>query len=250
MLSSLMGVLALASLSLSTPPVALPEHEGYLLHPHVGPRRAITYASETYCPRAGDILLFDHPCVWMNRVYWFCGTGGPLHAAVVFRRPDGSHAILEAGPNFVQKVVVAEVNPRLPEYDGSILVRRLKVPLTEEQSKQLTDFSLAQEGKGYALVRLLLQGTPLRARGKIRSHYLGRTSLERDRWMCSELVVAAMVAAGVFDAKEYRANTFYPRDLAYDDVHDISAFYERPAVWYPRPEPEFVGGAIRLRAAK
>lgn len=250
MLSSLMGAIALASLSFGIPPATLSEREGFLLHPHVGPRRAVRFDAETYCPRAGDILLFDHPCVWMNRVYWFCGTSGPLHAAVVYRRTDGTHAILEAGPNFVQKVVVAEVNTRLPEYDGSILVRRLKAPLTEEQSKQLTDFCQAQEGKGYALVRLLLQGTPLRARGKIRSHYLGRTSLDRDRWMCSELVVAAMVAAGVFDPKEYRANTFYPRDLAYDDVHDLSAVYERPAMWYPRPEPEYVDGAIRLRAAK
>jgi len=219
---------------------------GYLFrNPTTGHR--LPGEREAYYPQEGDILLFDQHCPFITRVYHCIGTAGPAHAALVFVRPDGTPAIIEAGPFFVQKVLVFEVEPRMHEHDGSLLVRRLCTPLTAEQSKALTDFCVAQEGKSYALGRLLLQGTPLRARGPVRSYCLGKTCLDRDRWMCSELVVAAMTAAGVLNAKDHPANSFYPRDLTYDEGHhDLSAFYEPPALWYPRPALQYTGDMIRM----
>lgn len=206
---------------------------------------------EPYVPQEGDIVLFDDHCRWATLLYQCIGTGGPLHAALVFQRPDGTPALLEAGPFFVQKVLVWEIAPRFYTYDGSIVVRQLRTPLTAEQSKALTEFCLAQEGKSYALGRVLLQGTPLKARGPIRTQYLGRTALDRDRWMCSELVVAAMTAAGVLNPKDHPANSFYPRDLCFDEPrHDLSAYYETPALWSARPELEQIGTSIRTPAPK
>ena len=181
-------------------------------------------------------------------MYSICNTGKPLHAAIVFRKEDGTHAILEAGQNGVLKVFITDLDTRLHSFDGTILVRRLRKPLATEQDRQLREFALAQEGKPYALGRLLLQGTPLRARGPVRTYCLGKTCLDRDRWVCSELVVAGMTAAGVLNARDFPANTFYPRDLCYDEGrHDLGRYYEAPALWYPRSELEYIGSTIKMQ---
>jgi hypothetical protein len=248
MVSSLIGALALWSVGLGSPE---PEEISSYFFRNPSTARAERRPGEPYCPQEGDILLFDVHCPWLTRVYTCFGTGGPTHVALVFKRPDGTPALLEAGPHFVQKVFVVEVEPRLHEYDGTILVRRLRTPLTPEQSQGLTDFSLAQEGKGYALGRLILQGTPIRARGSVRYHCFGKTCLERDRWVCSELTIASMTAAGVLNPREHLANSFYPRDLCFDEGrHDLSAYYDPPMLWYPRPELEFAGDFIRVQAPR
>ncbi len=242
-MSSILGALALASLCLGSPDVEELVPSYLFRNPSSAPTEG-----EPYHAQAGDILLFDDHSRWAALLYQAVGTGTPMHAALVFTRPDGTPGILEAGPNMVQKVFVVNIESRLHAYDGTILVRRLRAPLTPEQSKTLTDFCMAQEGKSYALGRLLLQGTPLRARGPVRGYCLGKTCLDRDRWMCSELVIAAMTAAGVLNAKDHPATTFYPRDLCYDEGrHDLSRFYEPPALWYPRPELEYVGSAIKMQ---
>jgi hypothetical protein len=129
-------------------------------------------------------------------------------------------------------------------------VRRLHKPLSAEQSAHLRDFALAQEGKPYALGRLLLQLTPLRPRGSVFADYIGRTVLDRERWICSELVVAAATVGGVLDPDLFPANMVYPRDLAYDEQFDFSAHYSAPAMWYPRPELEYVGKGVRVIAPR
>jgi hypothetical protein len=233
-MSVCLHALTLAALVLGLPdPIDLAP--SYLLHQEGGD-------AERFVAQEGDIVLFDHHCRWMNLMYQCAGSGGPLHAALVFKRPDGAPALIEAGPMFVQRVLVWEINPRLHTFDGTILVRRLQTPLSAEQSQALTEFCTAQEGKSYALGRVLLQGTLLRARGPLRTHYLGKTILDRDRWLCSELVVAAMTVAGVLNDTEHPANTFYPRDLCFDDSrHDLSRHYRRPARWSTRPDLELTG---------
>jgi hypothetical protein len=239
-------LLALLSFSLTSPPAS--ENASYLFRAPLASARGVPRQGEPYSPQEGDIVLFDDHCTWATRVYQCIGTGGPMHAALVFYRADGTPGLLEAGPHFVQKVVVSEIEPRFHTHDGSILIRRLKTPLTWDQSEALTEFCEAQEGKSYALARVLLQGTPLRARGPLRTQCLGKTCLDRERWMCSELVVAAMTAAGVLNAKEHPANSFYPRDLCYDDErHDLSRAFEAPALWYPRAELEYNGDIIRMQ---
>lgn len=245
MLSSLLAALALAGTLLETA-----ERPSYLFKIESGPDRAVRLEGERYRPRSGDLVLFDHHIKLITNLYRCCGTSAPLHVGIVFYRRDGSPAILEAGPEAVQKVFVFDVDDRLHNYDGTILIRRLKTPLTPEQDKQLTEFSLEQEGKRYALGRLILQGTPFRPQGTLRSHLFGRTVLDRDRWMCSELAVASLAVAGVIDPKAFPANAMYPRDLCYDERHDLSAVLEPPALWYPREHPEHVGAGVRLRSPK
>ncbi len=201
---------------------------------------------EVYEPRDADIVLYDDRSALLTRIYRLVGTDSPLHAGIVFRKPDGAYALLEAGAHGVPRVRVLDIDKRLHDYKGTVLVRRLKTRLNEEQSKKLTEFCLAQEGKSYAVLRLMLQGTPLRPHGWL-NPVLGKTSLERDRWICSELVVAGATAAGVLNPKDYHANAIYPHDLAYDEQVNLSAFYEPPALWYPRDELEFTAsGGIRI----
>jgi len=202
--------------------------------------------SERYRARAGDILLFDDHSPLTAKIYRMVGTDGPLHAAVVFRKKDGSLATLEAGTNAVMKVFNFDLEPRLHGFDGTILVRRLHQPMTGDQERRMADFAVAQEGKRYAIGRLALQGTPLRPRGSLLAPILGRTIVDRERWICSELVVASLVVAGVFNGDEYPANLMYPRDLCYDERFDLSPQYQAPAMWYPRAELEYMGKGVRV----
>ena len=56
----------------------------------------------------------------------------------------------------------------------------------------LSKFALAQDGKRYAIFRLLLQGTQFRNRGPLRELFLASTELDRSSWICSELVVVGV----------------------------------------------------------
>jgi hypothetical protein len=94
---------------------------------------------------------------------------------------NGTPAILEAGRNGVLKVFITAANPRLHGFDGTILIRRLRKPLTAEQSRQLSDFACAQEGKPYALGRAIMHASPLRPRDPGITKYFGGTNLDRNR---------------------------------------------------------------------
>src|SRR5207253_3359022 len=114
------------------------------------------------------------------------------------------------GPEFwLAKVHHLEVGTRLHGYPGAIMVRRPHTPLTPAQSAALTRFALAQEGKDFALGRLALQATPFRCRGGLRQYLFGHTYLDRSRWICSEIVIAAAAHAGLLDPRAYPANAMY-----------------------------------------
>jgi hypothetical protein len=123
------------------------------------------------------------------------------------------------------------------DFSGTITIRRCKKELTADQSRALTKFAEAQEGKRYAVGRLLLQGTSFRSRGPVRELVLGRTVLDRDSWICSELAVAAGTVVKLFDPKVVHANVAYPLDLVNNERHDLSEAFHDPAVWLPeRPK--------------
>jgi hypothetical protein len=210
--------------------------------------RATDKPGTRYHPRSGDIVLFDDHSPLTARIYNMFGTAGPLHAGIVFQKPDGKMAILEAGTNAVMKVFVFDLDTRLHGFDGTILVRQLRKPLNDEQTTRLADFALAQEGKPYSIGRVVLHMMPLRPRTSYLTPIFGRTVLDRERWICSELVVASAVTAGVLNGDDYPANAMVPRDLAYDERFDLGNYYERPALWYPRPHLEQVGGGVRVGA--
>jgi len=146
--------------------------------------------------------------------------------------------VLEAGPDDSVWVTLQDVGPRLHQFDrdyhGTITIRRCKTTLSRTQSTALTRFAQAQNGKRYAVVRLLAQATPFRARGLLEP-FLAQTYLDRDSWMCSELAVAAGTVAGLFDRHVVRANVTYPQDLVANQRHDLRAAWHDAAEWRALP---------------
>jgi hypothetical protein len=196
------------------------------------PARRFSHAVPYY-PQAGDIFLYDDLVPWHHLIFKLAGTGPPTHAAIAIEQPDHKVALLElTGPTFIKaKVVIMDVYPRLKSYEGSVLVRRLRQPLTEEQSADLSNFAFSQEGKNIAFKRGLLQGTPFRARTGLRHQFFAHTYFDRKRWFCSEIVVAADCACHLLDPHVYRANAMYPRDLAFDENYDLSGLYHKACPW-------------------
>jgi hypothetical protein len=196
-----------------------------------------------YEPRAGDLVFYDdrNPA-WMA-LFAYAGTGPPLHMGMVFKQKNGSFAVLEAGPDDTTRVSLLQLDKRLHQFHqhyakGTITIRRCKKELTAEQSKALTQFAHAQDGKRYAVARLLLQGTSIRARGPVREMLFGGTVLDRDSWICSELSVAAGTVAKLFDSKLVPSNVPYPRDLVDNARYDLSANWHAAAIWLPRRPKE------------
>jgi hypothetical protein len=257
---ALIGMIASAILALAaSPSTAQPPASavdchaaGYLVVPAENPHDSCQLTVEPYYPQPGDILLYTHFCRMYTLAFWFVGSDAPYHAAIVIARPDGTPAILEVGPNshfhvFTDTCIV-ELLPRLKSYPGAIMVRRPCQPLTPEQSAALTQFALAQEGKKFACGRLFLQATPFCCRSGLRHYLFAGTHLDRERWICSENVVAAATVAGLLDPKVHTANSMYPRDLAYDERYDLSASYHPPVLWVPDPHPHIEGDRVQMPA--
>jgi hypothetical protein len=192
---------------------------------------------QPYEPREGDLIFYDdHSRVWM-KLFEAVGTGPPLHMGIVVRRRDRSLAVLEAGPDDTVWVDLRPLVPRLHQfyndYNGTITIRRAKVPLNRFQSRALTRFAEAQNGKRYAVLRLLAQGTSLRSRGPLES-ILGKTYTDRDSWICSELAMAGAAVVGLIDPEVVHANSVYPRDLVDNQRYDLSKAWEDAVEWRPR----------------
>jgi hypothetical protein len=204
--------------------------------------------TETYVPREGDILIFTYCNGFSRLLYELAGTGPPYHAGIVVRLPDGRLATLEAGPTDNWRVYLLTLPTRLPAYQGRIWVRRIKKPLEPEESARLTEFATNQTDKGFAFGRVLLGATVMRPRGDLGVELFGQTSLERDEWFCSELVVAACVAAGRLDRQKIPANGVYPRDLFLDDPISFSATWEPPLLWTEHSVHESVQTIIQQQS--
>jgi hypothetical protein len=220
------------------PALQYPPPEGSYLHKLVCFPDGVTRPATTpYVPREGDLVFFDdHNKKW-EFLYWVVGSGPPFHSGIVFRRPDGSMAVLESGPDDSLNVYILDVEPRLHQFKGTIWVRQCKHPLSPEASKNLTDFALAQEGKRYAFWRLILQCSPVRCRAGLRYKHYARTYLDRDAWLCSELVIAAGTVAGLFDPSIHPANAMYPRDFITDHKYPLRHNWEDAAMWRPDTAP-------------
>jgi len=193
-------------------------------------------AAIPYQPQPGDIVVSDDFNRFYHFVFKFADTAPPTHAAIVFAGVDGKPTLLDlTGPSlFNSKVTLFDIESRLQTYPGVIQVRRLRQPLTPEQSQELTKFAHAQEGKGFAIGRIVLMVTPACPRHGLRQSLFGHTYLDRKRWFCSEMVVAACAKSGLLDARSCRANAIYPRDLAVDERLDLSHLYHPPQTWTAR----------------
>lgn len=196
-------------------------------------------AALRYEPSVGDLVFFDdHNPIWTALFVW-AGTGPPLHMGIVVKKVDGSFAVLEAGPDDTVWVTLQDLSTRLRQfersYHGTVTIRRCKKALPREACWAMTRFAYLQDGKPYAVARLLLQGTCLRSRGPVREWFLGSTQLDRFSWICSELAVAAGTVGGLFP-KTVKANVTYPRDLFDNRRHDLSETWHDAAVWRSKKE--------------
>jgi hypothetical protein len=199
-----------------------------------------------YLPQPGDIFLASDRGLIARACHWLVGAAGVHHSGIVCARPDGSLAILEAGPFNTLRVRTLDVLPHLrghEERGEKVWVRQRRVPLTPEQSARLTAWALAQDGKRFAVVRLGAQLTPLRSRGPLRTYLVGGPHGERRNYFCSELVMESCVAAGLVDPAGARPAATYPRDLFMDRSHnpflnrhlDLSPCWFPPARWASCP---------------
>jgi hypothetical protein len=201
--------------------------------------------AEAYLPQPGDIMLRLDKSIFWRVTHYMALAFDPNGSAIVFARPDGSLAILEAGPNDTMWVGTPDMLPHLKEYAaaGRVWIRRRCVPLTPEQSCRLTEFALSQDGKRFAIGRLGQQLTPFRSRGPIRTRFVGKPKGDRASWFCSELVTEGCVAAGLLDPERTRPSATYPHDLFFGrsynlfiDHHlDVNAGWYPPARWTDCP---------------
>jgi hypothetical protein len=242
MLSVLCSLVAVGGLPT---PTEAPPCASYLYQPAFCIDHALREPAEAYLPQPGDIMLRLDTSVFWRVTHYMALAFDPNGSGIVFARPDGSLAILEAGPNDTMWVRTLDLLPHLQEYacSGRVWIRRRCTPLTREQSRCLTAFALAADGKRFALIRMGGQLTLLRSRGPLRTYFVGGPRGERSTYFCSELVTEACVAAGLLDPCRTRPSATYPRDLFYGrslnlfiDKHlDVNAAWYPPARWTSQP---------------
>jgi hypothetical protein len=199
-----------------------------------------------YGPQPGDVLFFDdHDPLWQFG-FNLARAGRPMHTGMVIRMPDGQLGSLEAGYDDTVRVRVVPLAWRLHTFSqiGTIWVRRRQVPLTPDQDRELTAFGMAATHHLFAVHRLLFQVTPITARGRWRTKYLGKPKGLRGSFMCSELVIEALVHVGLMDAETARPSATFTCDLFFDASRNpylnqhckLAPAWEAPQMWWPRPD--------------
>jgi hypothetical protein len=229
-------------------PVGAPVVQGsFLYQPAFCIDDALRPPVTAYTPQPGDIMLRLDGSKFWRVTHYMALAFDPNGSGIVFARPDGSLAVLEAGPNDTMHIGTLDMLPHLKEYAdvGQVWIRRRKTPLTPEQSAQLTAFALKCDGRWFALQRLGWQLTPFRTRGLF-TRYVGKPHGDKlYSYFCSELVCEACVAAGLLDPERTRPSATYPRDLFFGrsfnpfiDKHlDVNACWHPPARWTDKPCP-------------
>jgi hypothetical protein len=208
---------------------------GYLWYYHVDAQGQQQKTVVPYEPHEGDVIFFDDQSKFWEFLYWIGHTAPPFHTGLVVKKPDGTLSVLESGPDDTLHVYIFEASERLHTFKGIVQVRRCKVPLTPEQSCKLTEFALAQEGKRYAMWRLLLQGTPIKLRGGPCRCAMAGTWYKRQRWLCTEIVVAGAELVGLMDPHVIKACNTYPLDLVDERMFNLLPVYEEIAYWCTHP---------------
>jgi len=216
---------------------ATPAGGSYLYRPAYCVDDVLREPAEAYLPQPGDIMLRLDGSIFWRVTHYLALAFNPNGSGIVFARPDGSLAVLEAGANDTMWVGTVDLLPHLQEYAaaGQVWIRKRRVPLTPEESCRLTAFALRQDGKLFALQRLGVQLTPFRTRGPLRTYVVGRPHGDRHSYFCSELVCEACVAAGLLDPQRTRPSATYPHDLFFGSSLNpfINSHLDVNAGWYP-----------------
>lgn len=237
-----------------------PESYGVLYQPAFCLDKELRVPTHPYVPQAGDIVLESDDRLTWGMGHRLAKSGHPHHSMIVVCKPEGGFAILEAGgnPDTPSKVSIADLF-RILEWEEAktgrkerrIWVRQRKAPLTQEQSAALTDFALQVQGRRFARAKLFEMMTPIRAKGPIRTAWLGRPNYDKNSYFCAEMVVTALAASGLIDAEFARPGASFPHDLFLGGsrnywvdrgLQSLNECWEPPARWTNRHCP--VAGEI------
>ncbi len=235
------------------PPVYVPAEatSGYLYQPAVDLLTVPRPPAVKYSPKAGDVLLLSDPDPLFNVLYVVARSGRPGHCALVVTMPDGRLGVLESGFSFTTWTRVTPLDYCINLYAGHVWVRQRETPLTPEQDRRLTEFAAMADGKEYNLRKFAMQLTLFRSRNPVVTRFTGKPVGPGHEYMCVQIVVEALVYAGLVDAKTSRPEATYAQDLFYDrsrnpyiDRHPPMAGrgWGGPQLWTPLP-----GMALRGR---
>lgn len=240
-------------LLLTLAPAAPPAAGGYLYAPAAALDYELRLPARGYVPQPGDLYLATENWFIARAGHLLGHSGAPHHSGIVFARPDGSPALLEAGPDSTLHIRTLDLIPQMTHYADTkrVWIRQRAVPLTADQSCRLTAFATAADGRHFAGFRMFKEGTLFRNKGPVRTALFGRPYAAafdplnpdpsmRRKYFCAELVTEACVAAGLLDPETARPTSMYPRELFYGtsripylrDHLDLSAWCE-PARWTP-----------------
>ncbi len=199
-----------------------------------------------YCPQPGDLVFSISKYLIFRLGHGLSGAGEPSHSGYIFRRPDGSLAVMEAGPFDIAVIASRNLTSHLAAYHGRghVWIRPRCVPLTPEQDCRLTAFSALQEAKPFARLRVYRQITPFKVRGPLKTEFFGQPhGPDRRAYYCAELVTEGMVFVELVPAEDARPPATYPSDLFYDDSKNpfldrhfkLSRFgWGTPSRWRPQ----------------
>jgi hypothetical protein len=244
-----MGSVALALFCAAASPAQQPkpaEPGSYLYQPAFCEDCVLRLPATPYLPQPGDLIFSADGSIFWLAMHRLAGTSHPTHSMIAFRRKDGTMAILEAGPHDTMHLETLDAVPHLKSYEeeGRVWIRRRTTPLTPEQSDKLTEFAMSADHKRFAIIRLGQQLTVLRMRGPVRTYFMGEPhGFDRSSYYCAELVMEALVAAGVADPETTRPAATYPRDIMlerslnpYLNKHlKLSPDWDPPARWTSSP---------------
>lgn len=209
---------------------------GYLYQPAVDLMTLPRLPAVKYRPQPGDILLLSDPDPLFDILYVFARSGKPGHCALVVTMPDGRPGMLEAGFSFTPFTRLTPLEYGLNLYAGNVWVRPRGAPLTPEEDRRLTEFAVLADGGTYNMKRFANQLTAFRSRAPLVTRLAGKPVGPGHQYTCVQIVVEALVHAGLVDAHIARPGATYAQDLFYDRSRNPYIDRHPPLVgrgWYP-----------------
>lgn len=225
---------------------------GYLYQPAVDLHPVPRPPAVPYAPKAGDVLLLSDPDTLFDVLYVIARNGKPGHCALVVTMPDGRPGMLESGFSFTPFTRLTPLDYAINLYAGNVWVRPREVPLTPDQDRRLTEFAAAADGGAYNTRKFANQLTFFRSRNPVVTRFAGKPVGIGHEYTCVQIVVEALVYAGLVDGRTARPSATYAQDLFYDrsrnpyiDRHPPLAGrgWGGPQLWTPIP-----GTALRGRS--
>lgn len=196
---------------------------------------------EPYCPQEGD-LFFGWGLNPIGRIVFLSSRAGPpSHVGVVMRQPDGSLGAFESTLREHGKPSGVHIRPiwqRLHSYYGVIWIRRLKQPLTPEQSCALTTFALSQEGKPFAFLRSAVVPQLFNPLHGLTADSPAKPAFKnRQNWFCSELAISCYIKVGLINPHAVNPAAVLPKNLFNDQLLDLGSLWEPPVrlIWKLTP---------------